>query len=49
MQTGQTVVRVGQRPDAVYVISRKRLVIVVECMILEMKETQEKMVSDEAY
>ena len=49
MQTGQTVVRVGQSPDAVYVISRKRLVIVIECMILEMKETQEKMVSDEEY
>lgn len=44
MQTEQTVVRVGQRPDAVYVISRKRLVIEVEGMILEMKETQKKMV-----
>lgn len=44
MQTEQTVVRVGQSPDAIYVISRKRLVIEVEGMILEMKETQKKMV-----
>lgn len=44
MQTEQTVARVGQSPDAIYVISRKRLVIEVEGMILEMKETQKKMV-----
>lgn len=43
MQNGQTVVCVRQSSDAVYVISRKRLVIEVEGMILEMTETQEKM------